>query len=71
MARTTTLQDRIIIGELAEAGNPDPWIANAVGWKVPTVRKWRRRAQRQGRKGLTSSMGRPTTGALSTFPALV
>ena len=45
MARTTTLQDRIIIWELAEAGNPDPWIANAVGWKVPTVRKWRRRAQ--------------------------
>lgn len=71
MARTTTLQDRIIIWELAEAGTPDPWIANAVGWKVPTVRKWRRRAQRQGRKGLASSMGRPVTGALSTFPALV
>jgi transposase len=60
MARTTTLQDRVTIDELAQAGYTDPQIAAEVGWKLSTVRKWRRRAQRQGRKGLASAMGRPT-----------
>jgi hypothetical protein len=34
---------------------------------VWTVRKWRRRALRQGRVGLASQMGRPATGTMSTF----
>jgi transposase len=71
MARTTTLQDRIIIDELAQAGYSDLQIAAEVGWTVPTVRKWRLRAQRQGRKGLASAMGRPATGVLSSYPALI
>jgi transposase len=71
MARTTTLQDRVTIGELAQAGYTDPQIAAEVGWKLSTVRKWRRRAQRQGRKGLASAMGRPARGALSTYASLI
>lgn len=71
MARMTTLQDRVTIDQLAQVGYTDPQIAVVVGWKVPTVRKWRRRAQRQGRKGLASAMGRPATGALSTYPSLI
>jgi transposase InsO family protein len=39
-----------------------------VGCSVWTVRKWRRRSIHQGRVGLTSHMGRPATGPLSTFP---
>jgi hypothetical protein len=31
------------------------------------VRTWRRRSQHQGRIGLSSQMGRPTTGVLSTL----
>ena len=71
MTRMTTLQDRVTIEELAQAGYTDPGIVEKVGWKLPTVRKWRRRAQQQGRKGLATKMGRPATGALSTYPALI
>jgi hypothetical protein len=35
-----------------------------------TVRKWRRRGK-QGRKALASAMGRPASGALSTYPVLI
>jgi hypothetical protein len=45
----------------------DGAIAATVGWTVPTVRKWRRRASQAGRAGLVSQMGRPRTGALSSF----
>lgn len=67
----TTLQDRATIDQLARLGYTDRQIAEQVGWEVPTVRKWRRRAQANGRKGLASKMGRPKTGALSTFPVLL
>ena len=67
----TTLQDRATIDQLARLGYTDRQIAEQVGWEIPTVRKWRRRAQACGRKGLASKMGRPKTGALSTFPALI
>jgi len=69
--RTTTLQDRQMIHILAHMGHTDPDIAQRLGWKVPTVRKWRRREQREGQAGLVSKMGRPATGALSTFPPMV
>jgi len=71
MARMTSLQDRATIDQLAQLGYTDRQIAAEVGWKVPTVRKWRRRVQELGRKGLASKMGRPPTGALGTYPVVV
>src|SRR5215470_16443065 len=67
--QTTTFQERLDITERAVAGESDPEIAAALGCSVWTVRKWRRRGQQQGRTGLTSQMGRPSIGPLSTFPA--
>ena len=66
--QTTTFEVRLEIGEHAAAGLNDPQIASVVGCSVWTVRKWRRRAQHQGRVGLTSLMGRPARGPVSTFP---
>jgi transposase InsO family protein len=66
--QTTTFQERLDITERAAAGQADPEIAAALGCSVWTVRKWRRRGQHQGRIGLNSQMGRPTTGPLSTLP---
>jgi helix-turn-helix protein len=66
--QTTTFQERLDITERAAAGQSDPAIAAALGCSVWTVRKWRRRGQHQGRAGLSSQMGRPTTGPLSTLP---
>jgi transposase InsO family protein len=63
----TSFQERLEITERAEAGQSDPDIAAAIGCSVWTVRKWRRIGQRHGRSGLTSQMGRPPTGPLSTF----
>lgn len=64
---TTRLQDRVMILELSESGLSDGAIAVRLGWSLATVRKWRRRGQRQGRCGLVSRMGRPAHGALSSF----
>jgi transposase len=69
--RITTLEDREIIRILAQAGHTAPDTAQRLGWKVPTVRKWRRREQQEGQAGLVSKMGRPATGALSTFPPVL
>lgn len=66
--RTTTLEERIEIGERWEAGQTDPEIAAALGFSIWVVRKWRRRYQRHGRAGLGSRMGRPAMGALGHFP---
>ena len=68
MARETTLQDRITIDQVSREGYTDTQIASELGWALSTVRKWRRRARHSGRKGLASRMGRPATGALSSFP---
>jgi transposase-like protein len=64
----TSFEERIEIGERWESGQTDPQIATAMGRPLPTVRKWRRKYQREGRSGLVSRMGRPTTGALGQFP---
>jgi len=69
--KTTSLEDRMTILTLAEAGHSDRDIAQRLGWKLSTVRKWRRRGQAEGRDGLTCQMGRPATGALSSFPPMV
>ena len=66
--QTTTLQERLDITERAAAGQSDPEIAATLGCSVWTVRTWRRRRQHQGRTGLSSHMGRPITGPLSTLP---
>ena len=64
----TSLEERIEIGERWESGQTDPQIARAIGRPLSTVRKWRRKYQREGRSGLASRMGRPPTGALGQFP---
>src|ERR1041385_5755718 len=66
--QTTTFQERLTITERAAAGQSDPQIAGALGCSVWTVRKWRRLGYDQGRPGLTSHMGRPSTGPLGTIP---
>src|SRR5258708_2748726 len=66
--QTTTFQTRLEISEHAAAGLNDTQIAVVVGCSVWTVRKWRRRSRKRGRVGLTSHLGRPATGPLSTFP---
>lgn len=67
--RPTSLAERVEIGERWQAGQTDRQIAQAMQRPLATIRKWRRRFQRQGRKGLSSPMGRPATGALGQFPA--
>lgn len=67
IGRVTTLQERLTILERSRAGADDATIAAELGLSVWTVRKWRRRGQRQGRAGLASVMGRPKSGALSAF----
>jgi len=67
--QTTTFQERLDITERAAAGQSDPEIAATLGCSVWTVRKWRRIGQQSGRSGLTSKMGRPATGPVSTFPS--
>jgi transposase InsO family protein len=54
--------------ELSQAAKTDQQIADELGIAVPTVRKWRRQAQRYGRAGLASRMGRPRTGPLGSYP---
>ncbi len=64
----TTFQIRLQISEQAASGLNDSQIASALDCSVWTVRKWRRRSQKQGRSSFTSRMGRPATGPVSTFP---
>jgi transposase InsO family protein len=62
--RYTTYEERVEISERARAGQTDPEIATAVGRSVWTVRKWRRKVQKEGRQGLSVRLGRPSTGPL-------
>lgn len=64
----TTIEERIEIIDRSKKGDPTWRIARDLGCMPETVRKWRRRGQRQGRHGLASHMGRPRRGALSSFP---
>ncbi len=63
-----SLAQKVEIGERAEAGESDRQIAQALGVSQAVVRKWRRRFQRQGRKGLRIRRGRPAQGSLSSYP---
>ncbi len=57
-----------MIFQLAQAGHTDRQIAALVGFRPRTVRKWRRRGQQQGVRGLSSTLGRPKSGPLGTYP---
>jgi hypothetical protein len=63
----TSLQERLTIQTLSQAGQTDAQIAASLGCSPSTVRKWRRIAQRAERSSLVSSFGRPAQGALSSF----
>lgn len=67
MNKPTTLEDRLQIGNLAQLGWTDRQIAEQMGWSEHTVRKWRRKQEREGRAGVVSRMGRPARGSMSTF----
>jgi transposase len=67
--QTTTLEERVTIGERAAAGQSSREISDALERPLATVRKWRQRYQREGRAGLASQMGRPANGALASAPA--
>jgi hypothetical protein len=69
--RITSYAERVRIHTLAEAGATDAQIAAAVGWSRRTVRKWRRRAADDPSGVLASRLGRPATGAVSTFAPLI
>jgi len=71
MSKQTTLEERLQIGVLAQAGVTDRQVAAQTGWSEHTVRKWRRKQAHAGRAGLASPMGRPKRGALSTFPEAI
>jgi len=69
MRRVTTLEERTLIGELAQQGCTDREVAQRIGWSWAVVRKWRRRGQHH--EALLRTRGRPTLGALGTFaPAM-
>lgn len=65
------LAERVEIGERSKAGETDKTIALSLQRSISTIRKWRRRYEREGRAGLSSQMGRPATGALGQYPPLV
>ncbi len=67
MTVQTSLEERIKIVTLAEKGEQVWRISRHMGWRPSTIRKWRKRGQRQGREGLVSRMGRPKRGALSSY----
>ena len=65
----TPYEQRVKIWDLAQAGQSDRGIARALNLGRAVVRKWRRRAQHQGRAGLSVTQGRPRRGVLSQSPA--
>lgn len=71
MAEMTSLAERIAILESSTAGEAVWRMSQRMGWGQSTIRKWRNRGRKWGRAGLVSQMGRPASGALSSFPAEV
>jgi transposase-like protein len=65
MAIVTSLAERIDIVESSTAGEAAWRISQRLGWRQPTIRKWRNRGRKLGRAGLVSHMGRPAKGVLS------
>lgn len=71
MATMTSLAQRIDIVESSAAGEESWRISRRLRWRMSTIRKWRQRGRQLGRAGLVSHMGRPPSGALSSFPEKV
>lgn len=72
MMHRTTLADRQQIVALKKGGQSHRSVAAATGWHIETVRKVWRNFKQSAEAGLTSvKVGRPATGALSTFDPLV
>ena len=69
--KATQLQERMEIVERSATGASDAEVAAAMGWSQWTVRKWRRKGHTQGRSGLAPRLGRPASGALSSFDPLI
>jgi transposase InsO family protein len=67
---TTSMEQRLAIGALAQAGHADSAIARTLGLSQAVVRKWRRRG-RAGAAGLVTQLGRPARGLLSSYAASV
>ncbi|MEW5980588.1 MAG: helix-turn-helix domain-containing protein [Acidobacteriota bacterium] len=67
---TNQLQQRVLIQVLSEQGMTDRQIARRLEISRYTVRKWRRQAER-GESVLSSRMGRPRQGELSTYPQAI
>ena len=68
----TNLPVRSEIVTLSQQGLTDAQIAQRLELSPYTVRKWRRRYPQQGKSELTSPLGRPASGVLSTFsPSIV
>ncbi len=68
MGKKTTIAERIDMWESAEAGETTRSISQRLGWREATISKWRQRGRKWGRAGLVSEMGRPASGALSSYP---
>ena len=64
----TTIEQRIEIVESLEKGEAVWRIERRMPFGGRTIRKWRQRAQKEGRAGLESQMGRPQTGVLGSYP---
>ncbi len=64
---STTIEERVDIVESAEKGEASFRTARRLGWQQRTIQKWRQRGRQGGRAGLKSQMGRPASGALSSF----
>ena len=58
-----------MISELAEGGHSGPEIAAYLGCSYWTVRKWKCIFERKESDGLTTQVGRPAIGVLSTMPS--
>lgn len=69
--RPTTLQQRQEMVRLAQAGYTTQMIASQMGVSRWTARKWRRRGRSGDPAALVSAWGRPATGPLAQWPALV
>ena len=66
MGQSTPLSDRYKIKEMLELDYSYQQIADSLGISASTVKKWRKRIE-VGH--LDSTMGRPSQGALSSYPA--
>ena len=63
----TSLQERLMIRDLATKGTTDVIIARDLQRSIWTVRKWRRRGQIGTMTALATRLGRPVVGPLSTW----